>query len=282
MSGSHGGPVAWCLHSCPSLAPKDAAGAPLQSISASDLLKQQKQKQKEFLQNRRRRADEIQKRVLQSSAGPRPGSSSSSLIRDGLTSPKAACEVPAATHAPTLGRGFSEGEDILFFEKRPSPAPAPSALSLSAAKLIALKKLRAKGMGLEKEDPNAVKRKRSNNAEINARVEKNQTSPNGTHTVHIFRCQSYFCLLVLLGIFYLCIFTDFLCFCFLFCFCFFIFYVFSCSFSLSAAHHKPKSFWIFDLVAVHIRKLFTLRRCDHIREDESSLLNMKTFEHLMS
>ncbi|KAG8005804.1 Protein MCM10-like protein, partial [Nibea albiflora] len=148
---------------------KNAAAAPLQSISASDLLKQQKQKQQEFLQNRRRRAEEIQKRVLQSSAGPTPGSSSSSssLSRVGLTSPKAASEVPKATqspaapHVPTLGRGFTEGEDILFFENSPPPAPAPSALSLSAAKLAALKKLRAKGTGLKKEDPNAVKRKRS-------------------------------------------------------------------------------------------------------------------------
>ncbi|XP_044042345.1 protein MCM10 homolog isoform X2 [Siniperca chuatsi] len=165
---------------------RDAAGVPIQSISASDLLKQQKQKQRELQQNRRRRADEIQKRVLQSSAGPRPGlSSSSSLGRGGLMSPKAASEVPKATqspaapHAPTLGRGFSEGEDILFFENSSPLAPAPSTLSLSAAKLAALKKLRAKGAGLEKEDPNAVKRKRSNDSEINARVEKNLTSPKG-------------------------------------------------------------------------------------------------------
>ncbi|XP_075932212.1 protein MCM10 homolog [Anarhichas minor] len=160
----------------------DAASAPLQSISASDLLKQQKQRQREFLQNRRRRADEIQKKVPQSSAGPRPGASSS-LGRDGLTSPKAASEVPKATQSPaaprtpTLGRGFSDGEDILFFENSPPP-PAP-ALSLSAAKLAALKRLKGKGAGLEKEDPNAVKRKRSNDGEISARVEKNLTSPNG-------------------------------------------------------------------------------------------------------
>lgn len=103
-------------------------------------------------------------------------------------SPKAASEVPKATqspaapHAPTLGRGFSEGEDILFFDNSPPSAPARSALSLSAAKLSALKKLRAKGAGLQKEDPNAVKRKRSNENEIITRVEKNLTSPNGTHT----------------------------------------------------------------------------------------------------
>lgn len=189
--------MAWCLRCCPSSASKDTAGAPLQSISAADLLKQQKRKQQEFLQNRRRRAEAIQKKVSQGSAGPRPGSlsSSSSLGRDGLTSLKAASEVPKATrspaapHTPTLGRGFSEGEDILFFENSPPPAPAPSALSLSAGKLAALKKLKAKGMGLEKEDPNAVKRKRSNSAEINTRVEKNLTSPNGTHSSYV-RCHS--------------------------------------------------------------------------------------------
>lgn len=170
---------------CPFLATKDATGGPLQSISASDLLKQQKHKQQELLQNRRRRAEDFQKRGLERSAGPRPGLLPS-LGRDSLTSPKAALEVPKATqsfaapHAPTLGRGFSEGEDILFFDNSPPPAPTQSTLSLSTAKLAALKKLRKKGMGLEKEDPNAVKRKRINNAEISARVEKNLTSPNGT------------------------------------------------------------------------------------------------------
>lgn len=105
-------------------------------------------------------------------------------------SPKAACEVPKGTqspatpHAPTLGRGFSEGEDILFFDKSPPPAPATSALSLSAAKVAALKKLKAKGMGLAKEDPNALKRKRGICSEISARVEKNLTSPEGTPTSH--------------------------------------------------------------------------------------------------
>lgn len=179
-----------CLCFCPFSATKDATGGPLQSISASDLLKQQKHKQQELLQNRRRRTEDFQKRVLESSAGPRPGSSSvPSLGRDSPTSPKATPEVPkapqspAAPHAPTLGRGFSEGEDILFFENSPPPAPAPSTLSLSTAKLAALKKLRKKGVGLEKEDPNAVKRKRSNNVEISARVEKNLTSPNGTHFI---------------------------------------------------------------------------------------------------
>lgn len=100
-------------------------------------------------------------------------------------SPKAGSEVSktsrsaTAPNTPILGRGISEGEDILFFENSPPPPPAPSALGLSAAKLAALRKLKAKGAGLEKEDPNAVKRKRSNSSEINNRVEKNLASPNG-------------------------------------------------------------------------------------------------------
>ncbi|XP_039996343.1 protein MCM10 homolog isoform X2 [Xiphias gladius] len=160
---------------------KDVAGAPCQSISASDLLKQQKQKQREILENHQRRAYEIQERLLQNTGGARPGSSSL-LGREGLMCPKAASEDRKSTQspaAPTLGRGFSEGEDILFFENSPPPALPPSTLSLSAAKLAALKKLRAKGTGLEKEDPNAVKRKRSNSSEISTRVEKNLSSPNG-------------------------------------------------------------------------------------------------------
>ncbi|XP_030004334.1 protein MCM10 homolog [Sphaeramia orbicularis] len=163
--------------------PKDGSGASIQSISASDLLKQQKQKQQELLENRRRRAETIQNKVLQSSSGARPGLSLPR--RDGMMSPKAASDVPKTTQSPatptgpTLGRGFSEGEDILFFDNSPPQVPASSSHSLSAAKMAALKKLRAKGAGLQKEDPNAVKRKRSNGSEINARVEKNLVSHNG-------------------------------------------------------------------------------------------------------
>lgn len=87
----------------------------------------------------------------------------------------------ATSDAPTLGCGFSKGDDILFFDNSPPQAPPPTAVSLSAAKLAALKKLRVKGAALEKEDPNAVKRKRSDSSDINARVEKNRTSPNGEY-----------------------------------------------------------------------------------------------------
>ncbi|KAF3859428.1 hypothetical protein F7725_021827 [Dissostichus mawsoni] len=186
------------LHQAKRLVPKNGASPQLQSITASSLLKEQKAKQREFLQSRLRRADQIQKKV-QSSLAPGPSSSSSltspkaasvaprspatphtpTLGRgSSLMSPKAASvapRTPATPQAPTLGRGFSEGEDILFFDGSPPPAPAPSALSLSAAKMAALRKLKAKGAGLKKEDPNAVKRKRSNSSEINARLEKNQT-----------------------------------------------------------------------------------------------------------
>ncbi|KAK5876724.1 hypothetical protein CesoFtcFv8_026051 [Champsocephalus esox] len=175
--------------------PKNGASPQLQSITASSLLKEQKAKQREFLQSRLRRADQIQKKV-QSSLAPSPSSSLTSpkaasvALRSpatphaptlgrgsSLMSPKAASvapRTPVTPQAPTLGRGFSEGEDILFFDGSPPLAPA---LSLSAAKMAALRKLKVKGAGLKKEDPNAVKRKRSNSSEINARLEKNQTSP---------------------------------------------------------------------------------------------------------
>lgn len=167
---------------------KETLGAPLQSISASDLLKQQKRKQRELLESRRKRVEEVQRRSLQNSGG--------ATGQDCLMSPKAASEVPtasqspAAPHTPTLGRGFSKGDDILFFDASPPPAPSPSTLNLSAAKLAALKKLRAKDTGLVKEDPNAVKRKRSDSSEINARVERNRTSPSGRH-FSFFQCNSY-------------------------------------------------------------------------------------------
>uniref|UniRef100_A0A673YA91 Protein MCM10 homolog n=1 Tax=Salmo trutta TaxID=8032 RepID=A0A673YA91_SALTR len=159
---------------------KGSVGAGVQSISASDLLKQQKQQQKQLLENRRRRAEEIQQRVLQNSgrAGV-PGASPPS--RGTLLSPKSASEVPKATqsptapHTPTLGRGFNEGDDILFFDHTPPPPPASHSLSA----LAALKKLRVKGAGLAKEDPNAVKRKRNSSTDITTRVQKNLSSPDG-------------------------------------------------------------------------------------------------------
>ncbi|XP_061124272.1 protein MCM10 homolog isoform X1 [Syngnathus typhle] len=143
--------------------PKDAQGAPVQSISASDLLKQQKQKQREFLLNRQRRAVAV------------PKSAASSLLASPKAGVPATGQSPATPETPTLGRGFAKGEDVLFFDANP---PAATALSLSATKLAALKKLRAKGMALEKDDPNAVKRKRMSCGEISARVEKNLTSPD--------------------------------------------------------------------------------------------------------
>ncbi|XP_034019732.1 protein MCM10 homolog [Thalassophryne amazonica] len=156
----------------------------VQSISASDMLKQQKQKQLELLALRRKRAEENQRRALQNSNHATPSTSS---LQESPTCPKPASQAtgsPPPLHTPTLGRGFSKDEDILFFEHSLPPAPKPSMIGLSAAKLAALRKLRAKRAGLEKEDPNAVKRKRSNSNEINARVEKNLTSPKGESSGH--------------------------------------------------------------------------------------------------
>uniref|UniRef100_A0A671SLD5 Protein MCM10 homolog n=1 Tax=Sinocyclocheilus anshuiensis TaxID=1608454 RepID=A0A671SLD5_9TELE len=152
------------------------AGSSVQSISASDLLKQQKEEHQQRMLARKKRAEEIQKRVLQSSAPSRPNAS-----RGPLLSPKAASEVPKGSPGltsrlsgppvPTLGRGFSEGEDILL------DLSPPSSKGLSAAKLAAVRKLQAKGSVMVKDDPNAVKRKRANSDDIADRVEQNLSTP---------------------------------------------------------------------------------------------------------
>ncbi|KAK2892975.1 hypothetical protein Q8A67_012963 [Cirrhinus molitorella] len=149
------------------------AGSSVQSISASDLLKQQKEQHQQRMLARKKRAEEIQKRVLQCSAPSRPN-----VSRGPLLSPKAASEVPKGSSGltsrlsgppvPTLGRGFSEGEDVLLDLSPPSSKPG-----LSAAKLAAVRKLQAKGSVIAKHDPNAVKRKRANNDDIAGRVERN-------------------------------------------------------------------------------------------------------------
>ncbi|XP_051974702.1 protein MCM10 homolog [Xyrauchen texanus] len=161
----------------------DVSGSPVQSISASDLLKQQKDQHQQRLMARKKRADEIQKRVLQNSTGPvvpsRP-----TVNRSPLISPKAASEVPEGPAGPmsrlsdrpvpTLGRGFSEGEDILL------DLSPPSAKIKSAAKLAAVRKLQAKGSVIVKDDPNAVKRKRASSDEITERVAQNLSTPEVT------------------------------------------------------------------------------------------------------
>ncbi|KAG7320365.1 hypothetical protein KOW79_016218 [Hemibagrus wyckioides] len=162
---------------------KELSGSSVQSISAAELLKQQKELHKQRFQTRQKRAEEIQKRVLQNSGGAaitaRPATN-----RAVAPSSKAAPEVPKSSSppkpglssppVPTLGRGYTEGEDIFL-----DMSPPPCSKSISAAKLAAVKKLQAKGMALTKDDPNAVKRKRPNSNDITARVERSLTSPEG-------------------------------------------------------------------------------------------------------
>uniref|UniRef100_A0A8C2HGM4 Protein MCM10 homolog n=1 Tax=Cyprinus carpio TaxID=7962 RepID=A0A8C2HGM4_CYPCA len=150
------------------------AGSSVQSISASDLLKQQKEQHQERMLARKKRAEEIQKRVLQSSAPSQPN-----VSRVPLLSPKAASEVPKGSPGftsrlsgppvPTLGRGFSEGDDILLDPSQPQ--------RYCFGKLAAVKKLQAKGSVMVKDDPNAVKHKRANSDDIADRVERNLSTP---------------------------------------------------------------------------------------------------------
>ncbi|XP_068024334.1 protein MCM10 homolog isoform X2 [Melanerpes formicivorus] len=151
--------------------------ASFQSISASALLKQQKQK---LLEARKKRSEEIQRRFLQNtskaSSPALPSSSRQSLVH----SPMPGAEFPKAAkmstpQRPRLGTGFSEGEDILFFDRSPPPTPKLDSLA-EAKKLAAICRLRAKGQILAKTDPNRVKRKRSSADEVTEiveRVEKN-------------------------------------------------------------------------------------------------------------
>ncbi|XP_006150064.1 protein MCM10 homolog [Tupaia chinensis] len=150
----------------------------IQSISASALLKQQKQ---QMLEMRKRKSEEIQKRFLQSSSESPVVPSSSR--QPPAQSPRMGAEVPRlegvpATWTPKLGRGISEGDDVLFFDESPPPRPKLSALA-EAKKLAAITKLRAKGQILTKTDPNDIKRKQKDPQdvlEVKERVEKNHTS----------------------------------------------------------------------------------------------------------
>ncbi|XP_045649901.1 protein MCM10 homolog isoform X2 [Ursus americanus] len=151
------------------------------SVSASALLKQQKQ---HMLEMRRKRSEEIQKRFLQSSGGVESPAVPSSSQRAPSQSLKTGAALPSlegtpATQMPKLGRGISEGDDVLFFDESPPPRPKLSALA-EAKKLAAITKLRAKGQILTKTDPNNIKKKQKDPQdvlEVKERVEKNTFSP---------------------------------------------------------------------------------------------------------
>ncbi|XP_059510812.1 protein MCM10 homolog isoform X2 [Stegostoma tigrinum] len=147
------------------------SGPSILSISASELLKQQ---QRKMLESRKKRKEELQKRFMQSksestSHASGPGGLSS------LSSPKVGAEFPkeqklaATPQSPKLGRGFAEGEDILFFDTSPPSAPKLSP-STDPKKMAAIIKLHKKGEILTKEDPNSVKRKLSNTGETPVRM----------------------------------------------------------------------------------------------------------------
>ncbi|KAM8982517.1 protein MCM10 homolog [Sarcophilus harrisii] len=152
----------------------------VQSIPASALLKQQKQ---QMLEMRKKRTEEIQKRFLESTAGVKRPASFSSSENSTLQSPRPGAEFPKVKRSlspqtPKLGRGFSEGDDILFFDDSPPPGPKLSALA-ETKKLTAIAKLRAKGQVLTKADPNCIKRKQCDPQsvlEISERVEKSTSS----------------------------------------------------------------------------------------------------------
>ncbi|KYO38741.1 protein MCM10 homolog [Alligator mississippiensis] len=148
-------------------------GPAIQSISASALIKQQKQ---QLLEARKKRSEEIQKRFLQNASRAETAALPSSAGQSTHRSPTPGAEFPKAAkmttpQTPRLGAGFSEGDDILFFDVSPPPAPKLSGLA-EAKKLAAINKLRVKGQILAKIDPNNVKRKRPDPAEVLAVTER--------------------------------------------------------------------------------------------------------------
>ncbi|XP_014415298.1 LOW QUALITY PROTEIN: protein MCM10 homolog [Camelus ferus] len=148
-----------------------------QSISASALLKQQKQR---MLEMRKKKSEDIQKRFLQSSSEAKSLAAPSSSLQPPLQSPPVGAEFPRmegapATQTPKLARGISEGDDVLFFDESPPPRPKLSALA-EAKKLAAITKLRAKGQMLQKTDPNSIKKKLKKPQDVLEVKERAETS----------------------------------------------------------------------------------------------------------
>ncbi|XP_069834831.1 protein MCM10 homolog [Dendropsophus ebraccatus] len=156
-----------------------AKAGSIQSISASELLKQQKQ---QMLESRKKKSEEIQKRFLESTAKSEISSTSTGAGQATFQSPKQASEFPVAQKmsTPKLARGFAEGEDVLFFDSSSPPPAIKWSPSSDARKLAAIRKLQAKGQILTKADPNSIKRKRSSSTDIDQvvqRAERDVSSP---------------------------------------------------------------------------------------------------------
>ncbi|XP_063782961.1 protein MCM10 homolog [Pseudophryne corroboree] len=154
------------------------AGSSFQSLPASELLKQQKQ---QMLEARKKRTEEIQKRFLESSDKSEKSSIAAGVGQTTLQSPKQAAEFPLVQKmsTPKLARGFSEGDDVLFFDLSPPPTYKLSASAI-AKKRAAIEKLQTKGQMLTKADPNSIKRKRfssSNIDQVAQRVDRNSSPP---------------------------------------------------------------------------------------------------------
>lgn len=154
-------------------------GLSIVSISAAQLLKQQKHK---MLETRKRKAEELQRSFLQSKTVSN-GHTSGAGGPLTQTSPRIGAEFPkeqklmATPQMPKLGGGLSHGEDVLFFDTSP-----PSATKVNQAadtrKVAAIKKLHKKGAVLAKEDPNRVKRKLEPGGKLLERIEKNLSPPD--------------------------------------------------------------------------------------------------------
>uniref|UniRef100_A0A8C5PNY0 Protein MCM10 homolog n=1 Tax=Leptobrachium leishanense TaxID=445787 RepID=A0A8C5PNY0_9ANUR len=150
-------------------------GPSFQSISASELIKLQKQ---QILDVRKKKVEEIQRRFLSSTSNSESTSTVASAGPNPFQSPKQAAEFPSAQKnaTPKLGRGFTPGEDVLFFDASPPAVPKLSR-SAEAKKLVAIRKLQSKGHTLTKVDPNGGKRPRSDVDQVLQRVENSVMSP---------------------------------------------------------------------------------------------------------
>ncbi|XP_069765739.1 protein MCM10 homolog isoform X2 [Narcine bancroftii] len=156
-------------------------GSAILSISASELLKQQKRK---MLETRKRKAEDLQESFLQSKSvhSDHPLGAGGPLTQ---MSPKAGAEFPkeqklvATPQTPKLGGGFSRGQDVLFFDTSP-PSTSKLSHNMDARKMAVIMKLHKKGAVLEKMDPNSVKKKFAKADEkLLERIEKNLSSPDG-------------------------------------------------------------------------------------------------------
>uniref|UniRef100_S4RVW2 Protein MCM10 homolog n=1 Tax=Petromyzon marinus TaxID=7757 RepID=S4RVW2_PETMA len=130
--------------------------ANMQSISAAELIRQQKRGLQDA---RRKRSEDREAKCVQATQPyPASGLQPSKSMQLAYSPERETQGLNAGSQwTPRIGSGLRDGDEVFLFDSPPQPNKQAS--NADRKKLAAVHKLRANGKQLEKQNPNAVKRK---------------------------------------------------------------------------------------------------------------------------